>query len=129
QFDLSQPSVNYASYYAEVVSRQASSQVQAAAWDFLKFATSKEALDAYYARDKQPSSRRDLIALQTSDLEVGVFAHANLTAKTFQKYDEARYDAIFSEVVNNILFGGQTPQNALSRAQSQVGALVSQRLF
>lgn len=129
QFDLSQPSVNYATYFAEVVSKQASPQVQAAAWNFLKFATSKEALDAYYAKDKQPSSRRDLIAMQTADVQIGVFAHANLTAKSFLKYDENRYDAIFSEVVDNILLRGQTAQSALSRAQSQVSALVSQRLF
>jgi len=129
QFDLSQPSVNYANYFAEVVSKQGTTQVQAAAWDFLKFATSKPALDAYYARDKQPSSRRDLIALQTSDLEIGVFAHANLTAKTIQKYDEPRFDAIFAEVVGNILLRGQTSQSALSRAQTQIGTLVTQRLF
>jgi ABC-type glycerol-3-phosphate transport system substrate-binding protein len=129
QFDLSQPSVNYATYFAEVVSKQATSQVQAAAWDFLKFATSKPVLDAYYARDKQPSSRRDLIALQTSDPEIGVFAHANLTAKTIQKYDEPKFDAIFAEAVGNVLFRGQTPQSALSRAQTQIGTLVTQRLF
>lgn len=129
QYDLSQPSVNYASYYAEVVSKQAKPAVQAAAWDFLKFATSKEALDTYYAKDKQPSSRRDLIALQTSDLQIGVFAHANLTAKSFPKYNEQKFDAIFADVINNILLGGQTVQNALSRAQTQAGALVRQELF
>lgn len=129
QYDLGQPSVNYASYYAEVVSKQAGTAVQAAAWDFLKFATSKEALDAYYAKDKQPSSRRDLIALQTSDLQIGVFAHANLTAKSFPKYDEAKFDGIFAEVINNILLGGQTVDNALARAQTQAGALVRQQLF
>lgn len=129
QYDLNQPSVNYATYYAEVVSKQADKAVQAAAWDFLKFATSKEALDSYYANDKQPSSRRDLIALQTSDLQIGVFAHANLTAKSFPKYDEAKFDAIFAEVINSVLLGGQTVQNALSRAQTQAGALVRQELF
>lgn len=129
QYDLSQPNVNYATYYAEVVSKQSDSAVQKAAWDFLKFATSKEALDAYYAKDKQPSSRRDLIPVQTSDLDIGVFAHANLTAKSFPKYDEEKFDAIFVEVINGVLLGGQTVQNALSRAQTQAGALVRQQLF
>ncbi len=129
QYDLSRPSVNYANYFAEVVSKQSSKAEQAAAWDFLKFATSKQALDAYYAKDKQPSSRRDLISLQTSDLEIGVFAHANLTAKSFPKYDEAKYDNLFTEVVNGILRGGQTVQQALSRAQTQAGAIVRQQIF
>lgn len=129
QYDLAQPSVNYANYFAEVVSKQSDKAVQTAAWDFLKFATSKEALDAYYAKDKQPSSRRDLIALQTSDLEIGVFAHANLTAKSFPKYNEAKYDGLFAEAVNAILLGGQTAQQALSRAQSQAGAIVREVIF
>lgn len=129
QYDLSKPSINYSTYFAEVVSKQSSKAVQAAAWDFLKFATSKQALDAYYAKDKQPSSRRDLISLQTSDLEIGVFAHANLTAKSFPKYDEPKYDGIFADVVNGILRGGQTVQQALSRAQTQAGALVRQQIF
>lgn len=129
QYDLSRPSVNYANYFAEVVSKQSSKAVQTAAWDFMKFATSKQALDAYYAKDKQPSSRRDLISLQTSDLEIGVFAHANLTAKSFPKYDEPKYDNLFTEVVNGILRGGQTVQQALSRAQTQASAIVRQQIF
>jgi multiple sugar transport system substrate-binding protein len=127
QFDLSQPSVNYATYYAEVVSKQ--SKQQKVAWDFLKFSTSKAALDLYYAQDKQPSSRRDLISLQTSDEQIGIFAHANLTAKSILKYDEAKFDAIFAEVINNVVLGGQTAQEALSRAQTQAGALVREALF
>ncbi len=127
QFDLSQPSVNYATYYAEVVSKQ--SEQQKVAWDFLKFSTSKAALDLYYAQDKQPSSRRDLISMQTSDEDIGIFAHANLTAKSMLKYDEARFDAIMAEVINNVILAGQTAQEALSRAQSQASALVKQELF
>lgn len=127
QYDAGQPNVNYASYFAEVVSAQ--SKQKAAAWDFLKFATSKAALDAYYAKDKKPSSRRDLIELQTQDLEIGVFAHANLTAKSFYKVDEVKFDAIIGELIDNVLLRGQSISNALSRAQSQAGNLVQQRLF
>ncbi len=127
QYDAGQPNVNYASYYGEVVSKQ--SKQQAAAWDFLKFATSEKMLDTYYAKDKQPSSRRDLIEKQTDDLEIGVFAHANLTAKSFFKYDEPKLDSIFGELIDNILLKGQAITSALSRAQSQASNLVQQRLF
>lgn len=127
QYDLSQPSVNFASYFGEVVSKQ--SKNSAAAWDFLKFATSKQALDAYYAKDKQPSSRRDLIELQTQDLEIGVFAHANLTAKSFYKVNEEKFDEIMGEAINNILFRGQSISSSLSKAQSQASALVQGELF
>ncbi len=127
QYDPGQPNVNFASYFGEVVSKQ--SKQKEAAWDFLKFATSKKTLDAYYAKDKQPSSRRDLIELQTQDLEIGVFAHANLTAKSFFKYNEPKFDAIFEDLIDNILLGGQSITSALSKAQSQANNLVQQRLF
>lgn len=127
QYDLSQPSVNFASYFGEVVSKQ--SKNSAAAWDFLKFATSQKALDAYYAKDKQPSSRRDLIELQTQDLDIGVFAHANLTAKSFYKVNEAKFDQLMGEAINNILFKGQSVASSLNRAQSQASALVQEELF
>lgn len=121
QNNLINPTVNYSSYFAEVVSKQ--SEQAAWAWDFLKFATSKAALDGYYKQDKQPSSRRDLIELQTSDTEIGVFAHANLTGKTFYKADEIKFDAIIAEMIDNIVLRGQIVDQALNRAQSQASTL------
>src|SRR5262249_39008111 len=59
QYNLSDPTVNYSSFFAEVVSKQ--SKQQAWAWDFLKFATQKAQLENYYKTDKEPSSRRDII--------------------------------------------------------------------
>lgn len=121
QNNLDDPTVNYSSYFAEVVSKQ--SKQSAWAWDFLKFATSKDMLDIYYKQDKQPSSRRDLIELQTSDPDIGVFAHANLTGKTFYKADEAKFDAIIGEMIDNINLRGQPVDQALGRAQSQASTL------
>ena len=121
QNNLTDPTVNYSSYFAEVVSKQ--SKQSAWAWDFLKFATSKEALEGYYKQDKEPSSRRDLIELQSSDQEIGVFAHANLTGKTFFKADEAKFDAIIADMIDNIVLRGQTVDQALGRAQSQASTL------
>lgn len=117
QYNLNDPSVNYANYFAEVVSNQ--SQVKDYAWTFLKFATSKEVLDKYYANDKQPSSRRDLIELQSQDTEIGVFAHANLTAKSFYKSDEAKFDGFIAEMIDNIVLKGQSTEQALTQAQSK----------
>jgi multiple sugar transport system substrate-binding protein len=121
QNNLTDPTVNYSSYYAEVVSKQ--SKVSDWAWDFLKFATSKEALETYYKGDKEPSSRRDLIEKQSSDPEMGVFAHANLTGKTFYKADESKFDAIMADMIDNINLRSQPVDQALPRAQSQAGTL------
>ncbi len=121
QYNLSNPTVNYSNYFAEVVSKQ--SKQAAWAWDFLKFATSKSSLEGYYKFDKQPSSRRDIIEQQTSDTKIGVFAHANLTGKTFYKADEAKFDAIIGDMIDNIVLRGQPVDQAVTRAQSQASTL------
>ncbi len=121
QNNLNDPTVNYSNYFAEVVSKQSKNPDWA--WDFLKFATSKSTLDTYYKTDKQPSSRRDLIELQTSDPDMGVFAHANLTGKTFYKADEAKFDAIIGDMIDSIILRGQKVDQALNRAQSQASTL------
>ncbi len=121
QYNLDNTTVNYSSYFAEVVSKQ--SKFSEWAWDFLKFATSKEALELYYKNDKQPSSRRDLIEQQSDDPEMGVFAHANLTGKTFYKADEAKFDAIMADMIDNIVLRAQPADQALNRAQSQASTL------
>lgn len=124
QPNLDNPAVNFANYWGEVVSRQ--SPNQAAAWDFLKFLTSKSSLDTYYAKNKQPSSRRDLIALQIQDPDIGVFANANLTAKTFYKPDQQKMDDIFGRAIDNVILNGLSPEDALNQAQAQAGAITGQ---
>lgn len=121
QPNLSQPAVNFANYWAEVVSRQSKNANYA--WDFLNFLTSKASLDKYYASSKQPSSRRDLIALQIDDPDIGVFANANLTAKSFYKPDQQKMDDIFGQMIDNVILKGVQPQDALSQAAQQASAL------
>jgi multiple sugar transport system substrate-binding protein len=125
QYNLDDSSVNFANYFGEVVNKQ--SKHADWAWDFLKFATSRDTLDKYYAQDKQPSSRRDLIELQTSDPIIGVFAHANLTAKSFYNPDQAKQDGIFETMINNIILKGMRVSEALQQAQSQASTLTQVR--
>ncbi len=122
QYDLNNNAVNFANYFGEVVNK--SSENAEVAWDFLKFATSKDALDKYYAKNKQPSSRKDLIALQIQDLEIGVFAHANLTARSFYKPDEAKMNIIMNKMIDNVLFNGMSAKEALGQAQNEARTLI-----
>ncbi len=121
QPNLEDPSVNFANYWGQVVSKQ--SKNSSVAWDFLKFISSKESLDKYYAKNKQPSSRKDLISLQVNDPEIGVFANANLTAKSFYKPDQIKIDSIFGKVIDNIILNGLTTQQALTQAEQQAAAI------
>lgn len=121
QVNLDANSVNFANYFGEVVNKQ--SPNAAVAWDFLHFISSKDALDKYYAKTKQPSSRRDLIALQIPDLIIGVFANANLTAKSFYKPDEVKMNVIMNKMIDNVLINNQSPSQALNQAQSEASTL------
>jgi multiple sugar transport system substrate-binding protein len=125
QENLNDPAVNYSNYFGEVVNKQ--SKNTALAWDFLKFATSRDSLDKYYATAKQASSRKDLIELQIQDPQIGVFAHANLTAKPFYKPDQVSHDKIFADMINNIVLKGMKPADALGQAQSQAATLTRAR--
>jgi multiple sugar transport system substrate-binding protein len=121
QPNLDNTSVNFANYFGEVVNKQ--SENANWAWNFLRFASSQEALDKYYAQTKLPSSRKDLIALQIQDLDIGVFAHANLTAKSFYKPDEAKMNVIMNKMIDNVLLNGMSVSNALSQAQNEASTL------
>ncbi len=125
QPDLEGPSVNYANYFGEVVNKQ--SQNSEWAWDFLSFISSHDALDKYYAEYKYPSSRKDLIETQIKDPEIGVFAHANLTARSFYKPDQRRLDAIIGAMIDNVVLGGMRVEDALSQAQNQAATLTQVR--
>lgn len=124
QQNLDNPSVNFANYWGEAVSKQ--SKNQSAAWDFLNFISGKDSLDKYYAKHKLPSSRKDLISLQISDPDVGVFANSNLTAKSFYRPDQVKLDNIFGSAIDNIILKGLPAQQALQQAQAQAGALRGQ---
>ena len=124
QPNLDNPAVNFANYWGEVVSRQ--SKNSAVAWDFLKFLSSKDSLDKYYALHKQPSSRKDLIALQVQDPDIGVFANANLTAKSFYRPNQVQMDNIFGNMIDSVILNGLPASQALEQAQAQAAAISSQ---
>lgn len=125
QPDLEKSSVNFANYFGEVVNKQ--SVNSAWAWDFLKFISSKESLDKYYAQTKLPSSRKDLISLQIQDPDIGVFAHANLTARSFYKPDQNKLDSIISSMIDSVTLRGQSVSDALNQAESQAATLTQVR--
>ena len=121
QFNLSDPAVNFANYWGEVVSKQTKNQ--AVAWDFLKFISSKDALDKYYAQNKQPSSRKDLIELQIQDPEIGTFSAANLTAHSLPRPAQAKFDAVVGQTIDDVILKNLNLDEAVSRIEQQIGTL------
>ncbi len=125
QYNLDGSAVNFANYFGEVVNKQTKNAD--VAWDFLKFISSKDSLDKYYVVHKQPSSRKDLIELQIQDPEIGVFAHANLTAKSFYKPNQVRFDGIIGDMIDAVVLRGARAEEALSSAVSQARTLTQVR--
>jgi ABC-type glycerol-3-phosphate transport system substrate-binding protein len=117
--------INFANYWGEVVN--ARSQSKAVAWDFLKFITTKPQLSQYYAQVKVPASRKDLVTAQLQDPVLGVFASANLTAKSFLRPDEAKMEQIFRQMVDDVILRGKTVNDALQNAQIQASSLTQIR--
>lgn len=124
QPNLTQPAVNFANYWGEVVSKQ--SKAPNTSWDFLNFLSSKSSLDQYYSKNKVPSSRLDLINLQVQDPDIGVFANANLTAKSFYKPDQVKMDDIFGQMIDDVILNGMPAQQALQQAEAKAATLVNQ---
>ncbi len=84
---LPDKTVNYASYWVEGVAKNSSNQ--SAAWDFLKFISSKEELaklyeaEAKYRGFGEPYGRTDMANLLASDPTVSVFINQAKTAQSW----------------------------------------------
>lgn len=123
QIDLSKPRVNYANYFADAVSKASPNHKWA--WDFLRFISEEKNLKIYHIGNNVPSSRKDIIATQISDPEIGVFAEGALTAKTFYKPDSNKIEAIFSSMIEDVVLRGKTSDQAISTANRLLNDLLN----
>lgn len=121
QIDLAQNRINFANYWAETVSKQ--SQNQKAAWEFLKFISSKEVLPKYYEAQKQVSSRIDILETQLSDPEIGSFAEHALSAKSFYKPDADAVESIFVQMINDVVLRDVSAEEAVGAASRKLNLL------
>jgi ABC-type glycerol-3-phosphate transport system substrate-binding protein len=125
QRQVGQNHVNYANYWGYGVSKQ--SQNKDWAWSFLRSAVSKDNLKAYHERTNTPASRKDLISEQLSDPFLGIFANANLTAKSFYKRDAEKVDQIFAETIDSVVLRGKALNSAINSANQQINFLHQDR--
>lgn len=121
QPDAESNPVNFANYWGFAVSKQSTNP--ALAWDFIKSMATKDSLTSYYQRHNQPSSRRDIIGTQISDPQIGPFAYANLTAKTFYKRDQGKVDNIITNMIDDVVIRGKGIQESVSSATQQINLL------
>lgn len=112
--------VNLANYWGYAVSKQTKSPKSA--WAFIASMTTKQSLQDYYTRHPLPSARKDLISGQV-DTDLGVFATSNLTAKSFYKKDATKVDAIFANLIDDVVLRGKQPDESLAQASQSVAAI------
>lgn len=121
QVSLESGLANYANYWGYGVSSQ--SKYSNEAYTFLKFMTEKEQSQEYFLNTKRPTPRRDLIEVQSQDLDYGVFVNQVLQAKTWRQPDNNTVDRILIEAINNVNLGLFSYSRAMSQAQAQIQAL------
>lgn len=118
QPDANANKINFANYWGEAVSKF--SPNADVAWDFLQFLGEKENQKKYYAKHKLPSGRRDILAEQVLDPELGVFAESALTARSVFKKDAAVFEGIFIKMIDDVILRSFTPEEAVRNAVQQV---------
>jgi multiple sugar transport system substrate-binding protein len=123
---------NIANYWGEAVAKTKNWEAtnpekldskQLAAWNFIKFITSKENLDKYYAKKKLPASRKDMIQDQLNDTEIGVFADGALTAKSVFKPDANLFEGAFITMIEDVVLRGYKPVDAVTNAANKLRAV------
>lgn len=112
--------VNYASYWALAVSKQATGQKAIESWNFLKFVTEKEQSEKYVENTGRVSARLDLIDKQKEDQWLGVFADQAVSSDSFRQANNARVGRIFEDAINSIIDKGVTPADAAAVSSQQV---------
>jgi len=124
QISGSNMDVNYANYWVFAVSHL--SKHPSAAWDFLKFASSKAEVSKYLNITKKPTARKDLILYQAEDPKLEVFSSQLLTAKSWFQKDPIKVDAIFADMIDNINYGRKSLSEAIKYAEGRVTQILKQ---
>lgn len=71
----------------------------------------------------QPAARRDLVELQKTDPQIGVFAAGNLIAKSWRQKDSKAVELIFAEMIDSVNKGQNSVTDAIKTAAQRVNNL------
>lgn len=97
------------------------------AWQLISFLVSKDQATLYLGETNRPAARRDLIDLQRSDPEFGVFAEQALAARSWFQVDNTAIEGIFADMIEDVNFGRLQVRDALKNGESRVNVLMQSR--
>jgi uncharacterized protein Yka (UPF0111/DUF47 family) len=75
---------------------------------------------AYLEKTRKPAARRDLIELQKTDPELGVFAKDNLIAKSWRQAQPEAVENIFAEMIDQVNRNQANVNDAIRTASQRV---------
>lgn len=122
QIEGNSKQITFASYWPFAVS--ASSKSPQAAWQFVRFLTSKSVSEVVNKAQGVPPARRDTIPDYTTDPIMGVFAEQALKAISWPRVDIVETDVIFNTMIDKVATSGVAIQDALKQAQDQLQRIV-----
>jgi multiple sugar transport system substrate-binding protein len=114
----------FANYWGLGVSAASLPAQQKYAWTFLTWLSQQPQAQQYAETAKRPVSRRDLVAWQQSDLDLGAFAKQSLSAKSWYQADNLAIERILSEAIEAVIYGQSSAGDAIDKAASQVTLLM-----
>lgn len=100
-----------ADYWPLVVA--ANSKNTDAAWNFLKYASSKEGVTDYYGITKNPPSRYDIESLSLNDEKSVAFKDQAKISHSWYKGDPTAVDKLFADAITSVVLYNQPAQAAL----------------
>jgi ABC-type glycerol-3-phosphate transport system substrate-binding protein len=114
--------VNYAKYNGLAVSR--SSANIASAWNFIINLTTSAADENIYTKAVgAPPALRSVIAIDSTDPSLAVFAAQALTAKSWHEENSEQFDSVMNTGIVNVLNGAADSATALQQAQTAMNAV------
>lgn len=98
-----QKEINFAQFWVEMVNKNsANTEI---AWDFIRFAATKDNQKQFNEQTQRPTSRKDLIKQQDGDDTLGPFAVQTDTAKTFYRGNDKEMNGYFYDATVSTLSG------------------------
>ncbi|MEK7500478.1 MAG: extracellular solute-binding protein, partial [Patescibacteria group bacterium] len=124
QIEGSDRQYTFASYWPFAVSNTSKSPL--AAWQFVRFLTSKSVSEVVNKAQGVPPARRDTITAYANDPIMGVFAEQGLKAVSWPRVDIVATDAIFNTMIDKVATSGVAIQEALKQSQDQLQRIVNE---
>ena len=125
QIEGSSKEVNFANYWAEVVSATSSQQKEA--WNFLNYLAKQENIKSYSEVTGRPASRKDVIEEQLTDPILKVFSKQALTAMSWHQADSSAIEGIFANLIESVALGEKEPEDGLNEAVDLVNSQIKSK--